>query len=141
MRRIVLSALALTVLAACQPANTELTDEQKAGLQERLTDLQERLAEAEEAGEERDVERLGRQIERVEKQIESGVMPERSRERGERGEGRGRGRFEAAEGIDLAIHCDASLLVVAPVRKRDDPIGLQPVPNDLDLHFDLFVPL
>lgn len=32
MRRIVLAAFALTVLAACQPATTELTEEQKAAI-------------------------------------------------------------------------------------------------------------
>jgi hypothetical protein len=43
MRRFVLAAFALTVLAACQPATTELTEEQKAAISEELTQQYEGL--------------------------------------------------------------------------------------------------
>jgi len=39
MRRLVLTAFALTVLAACQPATTELRDEQKAAIVDEITRL------------------------------------------------------------------------------------------------------
>ena len=41
MRRVILAAFALTVLAACQPAPTELTEEQKAAIADTIRQLDE----------------------------------------------------------------------------------------------------
>ncbi len=43
MRRTILSALALAVLAACQPATTELTDAQRAAIADTVTQLTDQL--------------------------------------------------------------------------------------------------
>ena len=43
MRRLVLSAVSLAFLAACQPATTELTEEQKAAIEQEVRDLDDDL--------------------------------------------------------------------------------------------------
>ena len=49
MRRLVLSAVSLAFLAACQPATTELTEEQKAGIADTVTRIVRGIMEAAEA--------------------------------------------------------------------------------------------
>ena len=46
MRRIVLAAFALTVLAACQPATTEFTDAERAAIRDTVTQLADVVFEA-----------------------------------------------------------------------------------------------